>query len=422
MKHWAHMRFAFGEVRHFFRIFFWETFFVIIALSMLSVMFFLKTLSNETTDELNMVFPDGMERIGIVHLSGSLESERLFFEEANMNHSIESISPVSVGAIELLPELAGLQGDHKIGYYYELTNALEVHNARTEILQLCDYPLYSGEIISSSEADQKGDNWLGLYLGWEYRDIPIGTKYQYTTNDGSITYIYEVLGILKKGCRFMNMEYATGYGWTQLKPTHSLDYGVLLVQNHLVTSGIALFKMDDDSTYEQAEIELKQIANKYNLYIETGNLKKSIESGNAGSEGIQNVFLYMFYIIAFSVLLSSICAQFFIMRQYFPHYGILCATGADINDILYIQVFKSIFRFVGSFVCASIIGILLIRSYFNYLGERGTIALDIYIHYVVWKLLIADFMIIFFGGLSPVLYIKNMSVVDLLGYQKTTVK
>lgn len=414
MKNIHRIRFALDELLNNGRLFFWEIVFVSLSMVMLALIFFMHMQSNEIDSELNSVFPDGMDRIGIAKTYDLELVDMNEFEQSIMRmRTINMMTPITMTAIDTIPELSEIQGKHKNEYYINLHNPLEVFNANPDILNIYNLSLYSGKRITMDELSEHGNDWVGLYLGWEYRDVPIGTIFVYESTGGTI-YKYEVLGILNRNSKMMELGFLDMYDMTELNPVYDLDYAVFLIQNHTLVSGTFIFECSNDYTFDISARELRQLGEEYGMHFEIGNLKEMIELGKYNANGMQRVFIRIMYVLSAAILISIICSQYVIIMHSVSDYGVLCSCGASVDDIMWVQFYKISIQFVITMTVSGVLGYFIVKGYFYYVGDDQILALKAYCKYVVPKMFLADIIVSILAWIFPVCYIKNKTIIELM--------
>lgn len=132
--------------------------------------------------------------------------------------------------------------------------------------------LYSGSI------EQVGENegYL-MYLGYYFKDIPLGTVFK----DETYGTTYVVSGILKKNTSIVDSKTLLwNLGGLHLGSSVAMDNMILLIapKSQRYFSPVYFFKSADGYTYEDAARKIKEISEEFGIQTEVGTLQKRMDT------------------------------------------------------------------------------------------------------------------------------------------------
>lgn len=397
------------------RKFFGEMIMLILCLFVLSVSVFMKVQGNYCRTSLDMVLTEGVSHVGIVSVDEyDSEAARSFYQEAEKEEAIHSIGSMEVGATDIFPELAAVQGNHKT-YIYGGSNDLECYYMRSDLLSLCNVSLLDGAMIK----DMSGydDYWFGLYLGYEYRDIPVGTKYTYTLSNG-IVVTYEVLGIFDKGSRFVNDKIFFPSMFSATKLYLDMDYAVVMTAKTM-TASQGLFSFTD---YKKAKAVLMNLADKYGVTVQIANIEEQLKEGAREADNFQELLLRVFLLLAVSVIVCECSFQIVSIWRNSYQYGILVSMGSKMRDIISIVIVGEVIKYLLSFVLAAVLSFVFIRYYFTIASDEIDILGELLIYNVFPKAFVAGIVIAIAGAIIPLIRLNRLSPVEMLKYNPTNIE
>ena len=143
-----------------------------------------------------------------------------------------------------------------------------------QLFSFCSYKWYQGE-----EVDVQNNQKNLLYLGYNYRDVPIGTILREPESGEE----YEVAGILQKGNRMLDCEsLISNAGSFQLSCSILMDNLILWIPScdsrYCVNSSMKLFSCADGYSYEQGVEAIQRVAAKYNCTVPCSTYRDRIDT------------------------------------------------------------------------------------------------------------------------------------------------
>lgn len=343
------------------------------------------------------------------------EEALAFYQQALNSKCIDAIGPMGIGATDNLPDMAKIQQGHQVNIY-DSSNMTEMYFIKPGLLPLCRLSLETGDFLQNTE--EKGEYWCGLYLGCQYDKIPVGTTYSYELSNGE-TLNYEVLGILKKGSRFVSKSVMSGYNMADTMLYHPMDYAVICVENGKINDSAWMFSVADDYTMEEAQKELEMWAEQNKLNIQAGSLEAEIDKGEQDSKAMQKLFLRLFYLLGVTAVICILSFQIICILSRSYEYGILYANGAGTSDIIWIILLETVLKYVLACMITIVLSGIFIRSYFVIDGEVESVMKDLLMQYVYPKVCFAGLVLVAVAITVPLINISRISPVSLIGGNET---
>lgn len=397
------------------RKFLGEMVMLIVCLFALSVSMFMRAQADYCKSTLNLILKEDVSKTGTLSIEEyDSEEAQHFYQEARKDENIHSIGSMEIGATDILPELTDIQGNHK-SYIYE-RNMLECYYMESGLLNLCNTTLLDGAIIE--DTSDYDDNWNGLYLGYEYKEIPIGTKYEYVLSDGTVE-TFEVLGIFDKSSRWVNDKIFSPSSMAATKLYMDLDYAVIMITDKTMPSYTGIFSSDN---YMKAKEALTNLADKYGLSLQVSNFEKQLEEGTRQSGTFQNLLIRIFLLLAMSVIVCECSFQIVSIWRNSYQYGILVSLGSKMKDIISIVIVGEVIKYLISFLLSALLSFVFIKYYFTIAGDEMGILSDLMWHYVFPRAFVAGMMISIAGTIVPLIRLGRLSPIEMLKYNPTNIE
>ena len=392
--------------------FFGEVMLLFVSLLMLSIAFFLNIQSHYSKIILEQVLKKKPEMVGTLMVDNFYTKEALsFYKEALNSKKIDSIGPLGTGGTAIIPELYQIQEGHQQGFCdsnYE--NMVEFHYVKQGIFSLCNVFLEKGKFLTEEELKKK--NVIGLYLGYAYKDIPVGTTYQYKPSKGECMN-FEVLGILKKHSRFVGTQVFVGSNVWKTKLYDNLDYAAFMVQPN-ITDAMWLFDVNSSYSFEEGKEKLEELAKKHKVDIQIGNMGVDIKHGERDSKNFQNLMMELFFLLGTTTVICLLSFQIMSIWKRESEYGILYAVGAGTKDIISIIVWENVIKLIAAFLLMVIVSILFVKYYVGGTSEEVSLMIDILSQHVYGKTALIGVGMVALGIVFPIIKLSKKSPVQLI--------
>lgn len=308
-------------------------------------------LLRHSENQIKRALADDMSKFGVISDSG----RDLF--EPNISGYISDIYHA--------PEIAGAGTWNYYGFrHLETVNQetdywnkiLEIQNSHIrefdespDEVQVVYMPTYAFQInhleLYSGSDGQVGSNTEHLiYLGYHFRDIPIGTVFR----DEKSGTRYTVAGILQKDSEIVDAhQLLWNLGGLKLDCSVEMDNMVLCLtpcdgQNYF--SSAYLFKCADGYSYEEAAAKIKEISEEYHIQTAVGTLQKRVRDVLSDikwlSDGITKLSAALFP-AAFVMLLATQMLTIMLRKD---ELGVWLLSGMDKKEIFRILLGENIVK------------------------------------------------------------------------------
>lgn len=407
---YAEIRFVMDSIARNKLRFFGEILMIFISLFMLTVGIFMKAQSKYYRTSLDDVLTKKVAGTGslLIEEYDSEEDILAFFQEAQESTFIDAIGSAGEGITNILPQLAEIQQGHT-EYGWE-PGYVEMQYVTDSLLPLCNISLAEGELIT--EFDERGDHWCGLYLGWEFREIPVGTVFTYTVNGEPEE--YEVLGILEKGTRWVDPYVTRGNFSGATRGYEDMDYSVLFLYYDSVLDMFGMFSVEDGVAMTDAVAYLNQLADKYNLRVTFGSMEKEMEKAETQNALMQKVTFQIFFLMSVTAI---ICILSFLMISIISRsgeYGILYAIGMGQSDLIRMNAIEIGLKFIIAFSSALAASYYFIQMFFSEGPYSVVIMKELLFRYVYGPVFLIGVLLFLTAAVGPMIYINRKSPVELL--------
>lgn len=291
----------------------------------------------------------GIGRTGMMRISDDSffsQKGKEFLQEAEDSGLLYGVGYVTEGKMAdgYLSELAEVQKglpdmDHD-------SSALNCIFMNRKALELCD--LTFQQVREIDEATWNGGGWFGIYLGADFKGIPIGT--QYVVKTGEEESVYEVMGILEENSMFVSETVLNTAAGNAFKTCTRLDSMVICVGNTMPLSAAWAYSPEDGVTMEQAREYLTKLAEKYEIPVSFASLSAGFAYYDRENMRINHVLTEVFFFICLTTLLIDICIFFITFLNHMDEYGILFAVGISKRGLLGILLTENLIKCLVAFL------------------------------------------------------------------------
>lgn len=292
-------------------------------------------------------------------------------------------------------------------------------NLQKTFLPALNFELNSGEIISDEEIM---DDVIYLYLGYNLRNIPVGSEYEYainTENEEDMVIKFKVKGILEKGTRIVNTDmFFTTDGFLSEKCYTEMD-SIVLAANSITGSSGFMFKYSNDTDYNTIRTKINEIADEMGCSIIMGNLDGVIEEKDLSTKEISDIVMDLLVITMIVCLSIMICMEITLIINNLSEYGILCANGYSIRQICMMLIGENIIKTGISYLIGTYIANKLIYYSFAGVEELQPVFEDIFYKYSIGLVGICTVGIVIVSSIIPVVIMSRYKIVNLIGDNET---
>lgn len=325
---------------------------LIIVLMCMSLMFMgeillYRSIYAYSENSCQKILAKSIDGTGLIYVNDGMytsEEANEFLHEAEKSEIISSIGSCADDLrTDKLPALAKMQKEllheEELGLHWIFMNRA--------VIGLCDLRFQEEKEI---KPEQWGtDNWFGLYLGSNFKNIPIGTCYTATISADQ-EYVYEVVGILEEGERFVTNSLLSGSSTGgDFHPYRILDSYVICIADVPPPSGYWGYSVEDGYTLEQGEDFLKALAKKYGMSLDFSNLRANFTYDKLKNEQMIDIFSEIFYLTFFVAIIINLCIFLVAFLNNVNEYGIFYAMGISKHELQWILAIENVMKCVFSF-------------------------------------------------------------------------
>lgn len=389
---------------------------------------FLKAVMKKYRYEIEMTMDGSTKNVGkIINYKYKYSTEELY----EGLHNIEGVEAVSADRTDtffsndIIKEMQKKYGNTENNFGFDSGKSVTV---QPDVLKIFNIELEDGRVwtydemeeiwndtkhyeklkdaISGEYKDYGFNTWYGIYLGDDYNDIPVGTRF--INHGDEHDTIYEVLGHIKKDSLMIDTlylyvdeaEYAEA-------PVVNLNSYVMYCDE--IKDMEMLFKIKDGYSFNEVESNIKE---KFDVGV------ICIDDILSESEKKTNIYGNPYIKIAFLLCIIAVCSIFcfeiIAIENNKMNYGIFLANGMEVKDIVVITIFENILKLL---LCI-LIGILLCRFFIakEYGNNYDSYKLMKYIYnkYVMFESVFIMAIILAVGTAIPLFMISRYKMADLI--------
>lgn len=287
--------------------------------------------------------------------------------------------------------------DNYVQFVYMLSQAFHINHLE----------LYHG----STEQIGKNTEYL-MYLGYNFKDIPIGTVFVNETYGFS----YVVEGIFQKNTSIVDeQDILWNLNDLKLSCSIAMDNMVLIVPpcSYNYHSVDYFFKCADGYTYEDAAARIKSIAEEYGIRTETGRLQDRVDTILSDSNWLLAVIVKLSVLSVFSALIILLTAQLLTILSRKDELGVWLISGISKKKIFMILFGENLVKMLISSVIA--FGIVVFFEKIMILSK--SIAYEL--RYILWGnipicLLFCTVLMTLLCSVIPIAYVRQKSIPEIV--------
>lgn len=327
---------------------------LIIGLSFLGIGYYymFSNESNYHRYECDNALTKGIDGTGAMQVFGDYEDQRKLKKEAMDSGVIEYIGTwLPLSSSNQLPEdlinqrqVNGFSPSRHTIWYYIDRSVLGAHNL--EFAQ-------SEEV---SEEKWMEPEWNGVYLGYNYHGITVGSIYEFTIFDGT-TLKCEVLGILEKGSQIVsNLVMSDGRG-NGIYTMEYLDDAIIMPEQLYISDrpkGACnwAYTPADGVSMKEARSFLEEKAKELGLMVEIAYLSDGFLAEEIEQRDVRRIDQEACVMLCVICLLVCACLQFMQVMEERKKLGILYANGFSTMDIIWMFTWQSIIQIIVAMMAA----------------------------------------------------------------------
>ncbi len=390
---------------------------------------------NYNRNSCNRMLPDGVEATGFVLATPMEEQSEIQSEE----DSVEQLEAQMKCMDAWMDEISDYEGIKTLGYApnenegilgcpellekqmevypdaaYHAVQSVEIIPLHVTQWELGELALEEGTLPDALDLSRPEVTYI--YLGADYKDIPVGTEYVEEYPDGTKT-IVEVAGILKENSQYLSPEISayTDLELATFTVPLDLDNRILCVGNECPESGL-MYTIDTDH-YQMEDViaDIEAMADRHNIEIKIGTLDAKLTKAEVEVESIMGDMLEAFVWIFVVVVLLIMCMQMmdFIVHQY--DFGLMRVTGFSGLDIFGVFLLQNIIKIVFSYAIGAALAKIYLPQFITSEMQDGNRIFDEIIQRVIWgRGLWIMLLMLFLSIVIPFIWVRKTTIVKLL--------
>lgn len=383
---------------------------LIISIIAFCSMFYMDYKMYSSRYDLDTVLRTGIGDKGLI-LTNPYENsdfDKSFFKRIKELDCIQSIAGFSTGAgdNEWRNELKDIQNKNKATWKNEKyvlqasgSSQFVFTSCIAGTLELVDLKFQSGGIVKENDKEMGA---YYLYLGSDYSDIEVGTRYYAQEWDCDVI----VAGILDKGQFFMSEDMI--YDSDEMTDSvYSTDCMVFQeVPEGRESETAIMFTVSTGYSMEEAIEEVKKVLKEFELPFLTFSLKEGFETGEEKFNDMFGIIKELMAMVSLTIITiqSCVCISNYLGKK--RYYGVLYSNGANNKDIIKILLVENLIIFASAFAIGVSMGIYLLKD--------TEIMIDVFIKYILLRTSMMMIMILTVSVIVPVIYISRQKTVDLI--------
>ena len=356
------LRFAIDSISTHFRKFVLSVLLVFVC--SLLVMFALMAYhgQNLVYESCDRVLTRGVKNTGIIQLVEDdffNDGIQKYLEQLSRRKEIQVIGDCSED-IETAPALETLwniqAGNYGSENMEEDITGLYIESVSKNASELCNMKLSSGTPVDELSFDDK-DIYYYIYLGYGFRDIPVGTKYQVE----NVT--YQVAGIIAPNQAWIKEELLMEFSSEIGNAAQSSDYMVFKIRNQEPPLLEYLWISSADGySIDEALAVADQLAERSNIDIHYSSLQERYEVSQTRNIILLKYLSQIIRIVGITAILMLISLQIVFILNNRREYGIMYAIGFSKRDIFCSALFYN--------AIISIVAFLLVCPCLYWIAKR----------------------------------------------------
>jgi len=303
---------------------------------------------NLVYESCDYVLARGVKNTGIIQIMDEPYFDKIqnYVEQLEKREEIHTIGDCSeyIEVASVLEPLWTIQ-EENYGFENMGETGLYIENVLRSASNLCEMKLSSGTPVEQLNFSDSSVYYL--YLGYGFRDIPIGTTYQV---EGET---YQVAGILRSGQSWIKEELLQDFSSEIGNAAQSCDYMVFKIRDkEPPLSDYLWISSAEGYSIEDALSVADQVAEESGIDIHYSSLQERYEVSQARTIILLQYLSHIIGIVGITALLMLISLQIVFILNNRKEYGILYAIGFSKRDIFLSAFFYNVITSVVAFVLA----------------------------------------------------------------------
>ncbi|MCR5609643.1 MAG: hypothetical protein K6G26_11325 [Lachnospiraceae bacterium] len=270
-------------------------------------------------------------------------------------------------------------------------------------------PIFKYKLYKSAELNKKqlsDENHWCLYLGYNFRDIELGTKYE----TGNI--IYEVAGILQEGQEWFDSQILFGVGEGDMIQNINMNNEIVAISGEDYLADNLIFS-SKDNMFDEASDDIYKIADKYDCDLTVGNIKEQMDNAGDRTRVMWGYILKLFVVFYIASFLIGMCLQFIEIRKDLYEYTCLRLTGVLQKDMVWIFAIENGLKLVITYIASAALSRYLLKLMWGN-KERVDIIIMVIAKSVYGFGLISLLIAFAISMILPMHFVRKYSIKELM--------
>ncbi|MBR4344966.1 MAG: ABC transporter permease [Lachnospiraceae bacterium] len=273
-----------------------------------------------------------------------------------------------------------------------------------------DFRLYKGEDNLENYFD-RGE--CVLYLGYNYRDIPIGAGMNVQTVRGDTVY-FRVAGILEKGSEMIDPDTINQYAIDTCYSINLDNMVILIDKDCRVSTPGWLILYDDSISFERLSTVCKDIGKRNSVILKLSSLKGKVEEQLSDFDILLAIIDLVYPIAFFVSLMMILTVQLLTAIIRNDEIGVWLSNGMIRFDIFKILLLENLMKMVPAVLAGGVLsGLYLNNKAGLKSGQQYTMFFDMYIYGPICTMIIAIILALLMTTVSYN-YIRRRSLPDII--------
>lgn len=279
------------------------------------------------------------------------------------------------------------------------------------VLMNCElFDMENIELIAGGKMQTDEQSRFLIYLGYNFREIPLGTTFKDDSN------IYEVAGIMEKGTYITDPHLLTwNLGGLTMAYKVNLDNMMLVLQPEGMTLSVRnLFCVNDGYTYEDAASALQETGNKQGIKIKTGTFQARLNTVFSENKKFKGRIDTIAFFICISVFVICVTVQLLNIYMKRNELGIWLANGMNRKEILWILWLENFIKAVVGGTAAIVLENIILRLLISNNGSVFREIVSMMYGKPLLELIVAALLLVCIISVIPIIVIARRQTTELV--------
>lgn len=369
---------------------------------------------NSLNGMIESVIKRPIEKCGVMYVDYSnCDKEEIeeFIKALSSEDYVYAFGDIMAGSFDdYIPYLRERQREYSdfVRKEDDFLNGGLVYYTNMNCCSLMGVELYDGQIVDQSyieELNSQGN--VGVYLGYAYRDIPVGTEINTEDNKKCI-----VLGVLKKGSKWLGQNTFHSDLIYNLNILVDLDYAFLIVEP-IIPASPMIIAFNDQVSFDEGEQKVSSLAAEFGINVYCKSFSRIVFEAEMTERNERLLLLFIDILMLIIFIIATAKFQINTIMKRKKEYGVLISSGATMKDIKTCLILEAFIKwFIAGVISFTIV---YFYAYYRY-GMLNTnyyrVINYIIIHHSLGKYIGISAITSFLATYSPYKKLGNMTLID----------